>query len=355
MAIGKRKFVEVYRQAKTLLAAAQTVVDVPSDNMPGGIIHGFHVRIEAADLTGLGAAASDYQKVLNGITYGMQNPNHKVMTAFPGKTWDAIWTMFQRRAMDRTTPTAAGFAISYYLPFSYQGTDRKQAYRPKDTACLNINNQALPFLSLLLGPKTDVGTTITADPPITVIVEADYEPVVRPGADNPADGRASGDQPIRLFSVTLQQKADLPNPVFNLNTGALRENIGLVFIEKNSSTNAVVSDIFNVGVSTPSKFEIIVGDSDGYTPRRKIKAHDADMDRQLGASITAGYHVWLAASEGKMTDNVDLRSAPKFRAEFDNFSTTATRLLECVQLDTIDLTAEQLAQHARWLGVAAAK
>ena len=32
------------------------------------------------------------------------------------------------------------------------------------------------------------------------------------------------------------------------------------------------------------------------------------MDRQLGTSITAGYHLWFAASEGKMTDNVDLRA-----------------------------------------------
>jgi hypothetical protein len=355
MSIGKRKFVEVYRQSKTLLAAAQTNVDIPSDNMPGGIIHGLHVRIEADDLTGLGAASADFQKVLNGMTLGMQNPNHRVFTAFPGKTWDALWTMWMGRAMPRTTPTAAGFAISFYFPFSYQGTAAKPAYRPKDTACLNINNKALPFASLLLGPKTDVGTTITADPPITVIVEADYEPVVRPGADNAVDPRASGDQPIRLLSVSLLQKADLPNPVFNLNTGGLRENIALAFIQKNSATNAVVSDIFNVLTATPSKFEIIVGDSDGYTPRRKVKAHDADMDRQLRASITAGYHLWFAASEGKMTDNVDLRSGPKFRAEFDNFSTTATRLLECVQIDSIDLTEAQLNQHAAWLGVAAAK
>jgi len=347
----KIKTIEVFRKSFALDGTNLTVADVPSDNMPSGIIHGFTVRLISGAITSFGSAVSDYPKVLRNITYGAKMPNFNVMTAVPGKSWDQIITTLLRKAPSRTTPTANGFACNYYLPFSWQGPDRFPSYRPKDTCLLNVNNKALPFLTLLLGPYTDLSSAATACT-VTVVVEARYEPVVIPGLDNPANPILSGDQPGRMLEISVKQKADLSaNPIAALLTGGNRFNIGLVLREL-SAAGAEVSDIFYGGVSTPSKFEVVKGDTDGYTPRTKIETLDARMSDYFGIAVQAGYHFWLAADDGMLSKSVDLSDGGPFSLAMDNLQTTASRVLEIYQINTIALGDDVKAQQAAWLGVA---
>lgn len=346
--LSKIKRVEVYRQTKTLSATGQTTVDVPSDNMPGGIIHRFEVRLESADLTGLGAPSATYPGILNSITYGAQNPRFNVMTAINGFLWDTLWTSWNNKATTRTAPVAGGFVMNYCLPFSMFGTQKVAPFRKKDTCLLNIGNRALPFLSMLLGPKTDLGTTITGSPDVVVTVVAVYEPNPRPGYYNPANEGLSGDQPGRYLEITAKQIAALSaNGVERLTTGGPRECFALALRQLNSG--AVVSDIFNVAPATPSKLEIVKGDSDNYTPRMKVISLDAVAAEEFGAAMTAGHHIINFIPEGKLTDAVDLRDAAPFSLLWDNLTTTASRQLEVVQFNTLDLSADQKAQHAAWL------
>jgi hypothetical protein len=352
MAIGKHKKVTVFRESRTLKAAGTTRVQVPSANMPGGLIHGFIVHLESDAIpAGTLVAAADFQKVLNAITYGSQMPKHNVMTAYPGLRWDRIWTQLQRLAMPRRTPTeAGGFHASYFLPFSWPGTDKNKAHRPKDTALLNIGNKALPFLDLILGPYTDLGDDITGAPDVMVTIEVVYEPVVRAGFEDPVDPTMSGDRPGHMLVIAEGEKADLSvNPVAQLNTSNGRQNILLAAVELDAA-GAEVADTFVLTTDNPTEVGVVKGDSDDYLPGVVLANHDRDMANELGiAALTAGYHFFIPTKEGKLTDAVDLRDGGKYALRFRNLD-EVTNVLAITQVDILSLPDAVKAIHAGQFG-----
>ncbi len=351
MASNKLKTPEIYRKDWALNATNTVKVDIDPSVMPSGLIRGFWVKLQSAAITGFSSATTDYPKILRNITYGASFPKHNVMTALEGKFWDNVWTQLNRFAAPRTTPNASGFDILYYLPFAWPGTDKYKAYRPKDTALLNINNKALPFISLNLGVLTDLATGATACN-VTVVVEADYDPIVRPGMENPVNPVLSGDQPGRYLEFLSDQKADLATTCMKtFVTGGPRECIGVVARELDN-TGAEVSNIFTYGVATPSKFVFQKGDSDAYNPDEKVNLLDGISQQRFGIAPIAGYHYWFAARTGKLRDCVDLRDGGTFKLSMDNLATTSNRVLQTLQINTVDIPADVLAVHSAQLGVA---
>lgn len=349
MGLNKLKTPEIFRKNYTLDSAGLTKVEVPSDVMPSGLIKGFWVRLNCSALSSFDSAVANYPAVVRAITYGSQFPKHNVMSAVPLEYWDKVYTNLMRKAPSRTTPSANGFALNFYLPYAWPGTDRSPAFRDKDTALLNINNKALPFITLLLGPYSDVAITLDAAPTVTVIVEADYEPIVKPGFMNPDNPLLSGDQPLKMLEIAVQQKADLSTVCeHKLLSGGDRECIGVI-ARQLSSAGAEVSNIFTTGVATPSKMVFIKGDADAYNADGKVETRDSIMSDELGIAVQAGYHYWLAARRGKLMDAVDLREGQPFRAQMDNLATTASRVLEFMQIGTIDIPKSVLDVHAAQL------
>lgn len=347
--ISKIKRVEVFRKTVSLTTGL-TKVEVPPDQMPSGLIRRFKVRLISAAITNFGSATSDWQKILNLITYGSAFPKHMPMQAVPGKYWDKIWTLLKGVATTRTTPTANGFAIQYYLPFCYEGTKYHPAYRAKDTGLLNINNKALPFLTLHLGPYTDLSSAATACD-VTVVVEAEYEPIVRPGFDRPDNPLLSGDQPIKMIELLLQPKADLSvAPIMQFTTGPGRELIMAFMRELNGTTET--SDMFTGGVATPSKMVFRKGDNDEYNSDQKVESLDAEMSDYFGIALTAGCHAFVPAKDGRLSDAIDI-SSEKFQCAMDNLATYASRQQEWAVLGTIDLPEAVKKVHAQQLGVTA--
>lgn len=353
MGMSQLKRVEVYRKDHALGAAANIKVEIPSDQMPSGLIHGYRVRLVGGAITAFGAAVANYQKVIRTITYGANFPKFNVMTAVPGEYWDAVLTTHNRKAPARSTPTANGFTLNTYLPYSWEGTDRFPSVRRKDTCLLNINNKALPFITLGLGPVTDLSAAGTACT-VTVIVEAEYEPIVRAGFTNPDNPLLSGDQPMKMLEISVNQKADLStNSIHKFLTGGDRELIEVVSRELNSATGAVVSDIFTLGTATPSKYVFTRGDADAYTADVKVESLDAEAGDEFGIAIQAGHHFWMAAARGSLAHAVDLRAGQTFALSMDNVATPAGRVLEFMQIGTIDLPEGVKQIHGQQLGAKA--
>lgn len=337
MGMSQLKRVEVYRRDWALSATGNIKVEVPSDQMPSGLIHSFRVRLVGGTIANFGAAVANYQKVLRTITYGASMPKFNVMTAVPGEYWDAVLTSLMRKAPSRTTPVAGGFALNTYLPFSWMGSDRFPSIRRKDTALLNINNKALPFLSLGLGPVTDLSAAGTACT-VTVIVEVEYEPIVRAGFTNPDNPLLSGDQPLKMLEIAVNQKSDLSaNCIHRFLTAGDREVIGIVSRELVIATGAIASNTFTLGTATPSKYVFTRGDSDSYTSDVKVETLDSEMNDELGIAIQAGHHYWFAAARGSLAHAVDLRGGQPFALSMDNVAQAGTNLLEFMQIGTIDL------------------
>lgn len=349
MGMSQLKRVEVYRKDHALSATGNIKVEVPSDQMPSGLIHGYRVRLVGGTITAFGAAVANYQKIIRTITYGAAFPRFNVMTAVPGEYWDAVLTSMRAKAPARTTPTAGGFALNTYLPYSYEGTKAFPSTRRKDTGLLNINNKALPFLTLGLGPVTDLSAAGTACT-VTVIVEVEYEPAPRAGFTNPDNPLLSGDQPLKMLEIAVNQKSDLSaNCIHKFVTGGDRELIGVVARELVIASGAVASNTFNVGQATPSKYVFTRGDSDAYTADVKVEALDAEMGDELGIAVQAGHHFWFAAARGSLAHAVDLRAGQTFALAMDNVAQAGTNLLEFMQIGTVDLPPSIKEIHTKQL------
>lgn len=339
--MNKLKSKEIFRKDFVLSATNNTRVDIDPSYMPSGLIRGFWVRWETAAITGFGSAQTNFMHLLRAATWGARVPNFNVATAIDGQFWDNITTQLLRFALDRTTPTASAGMGMYYLPYSWFGTDRRPAYRQKDTALLNIGNKALPFISMLLGPCTDLSSAATACT-VTVTVVADYDPIVKPGGENPVNPVQSGDQPGRFLELLLDNKSDLAvtcQKVFT--TGGPRDCIGVFARELDASGNEV-SDIFTKGVATPSKFVFTRGDSDAYNEDQKVNSLDSIEKARFGVAPVAGYHYNLFARNGKLADALPLRDGATFRLNMDNLNTVASRVLQTLQVNTVDIPGEQV-------------
>lgn len=346
---GKIKKDRIYQKNQTLTTAQTVVNDITPELFPDGLIHGLTVELEASAVGGLTAAAATWKQVLRGITYGAGGvPKFNVMTNFRGIVWDTITTMLRRRAMPSTTPAAAtGFKMACYLPFSWDGTARRPSLRAKDTGLLNLKGKAKPFVNLLLGAYADLGDG-NANVTCRVTVYAHYEPHPRPGGEDPVNPMNSGDEPTRYLSVVEVPKADLSSDCeLVLNSGGPRENIGVFMIEENSSTGALVTDIFNTGIATPSVMEVVKGNSDVFTSAVEVAAHDRLMDAELEAAVAASYHPWIAAAQGKLLDSVPLNDGGKFAVRFRGLSTTATRVIKGIQIDAMGIDESV---RAGWAG-----
>lgn len=355
--MAKIKVKEVHRQAYAL-GTSNTNVDIPKDNMPSGLIHGFSVILESAAVTTAGGATTNYQKILAAATYGSSTPNWNPMTGVPGLVIDRYNTIMFNKASSRVAPVAGGFRTSYYLPFSWRGSVLHPYMRPKDSGLLNIKNQAAPSVNLQLGAYTDLDANATACT-VTVILLAHYEENPRPGF---GIGVGGGDQPSMMLEFSVKQKSDIStNPIAKLLYGGGRFNLAVGLRELNSSTSAEVSDIFTTtrGSGSQSKFEIVKGSSDNYTPRMKVPQLDVLAEDYFGSALAAGVHLWMASmnTAGKAgqhgADSIPLDDT--FELQSDNLNTTATRLWEILQVNHIQLPQDVRDQHASWLGVAAAK
>lgn len=335
----------IRRETKTLTAAGTTSMNVSADDMPSGLIHKFRIRIYSSALTGFTAAVANYQQVLNSVTYGITKPAHVVMGAVPGLLLDRLMTALNAKASERTTPTANGFAIEFDLPFSWDHAKFIAAERPKDTACWNVGNKARPYINLILGSYADVATGTITTPDVVVEVYAHYEPNPVAAEFNPANPALSGDLPGRKLEFLYNQKSDLSAaPTIRLNTGGERLCYLVALRERNSSTLAEVTDIFNHGASTPSKFDVKYGASLNYTPDMKVEALDRLMSDKLGAAINSSLHIWTPMLEGRVTDAVDVESGEAFTIEPDNV-TASTRLLDVLQVGSIKIPATEKAQY----------
>lgn len=351
------KRVEVYRQAFALLASGNVNVDIPKDRMPSGLIHGYTVRLESGSIPGFTSAATSWQQVLRSITYGAAIPNFSPMVGVPGLAWDRYQTLLNNKASARVTPNASGFMYQTYLPFSWRGAKLNPYLRPKDSALLNIKNMAAPTINLQLGAYTDLSGGATGCT-VTVIVVAHYEEAPQPGVPGIGSGASGGgDQPTMALELSFKQKSDMStNPIANLLAGGGRFNLGIGAREL-TSAGAEASNTFTVanGTGTPSKFEILKGASNNYTPRMKVCMLDSLAEDYFGAAPNAGLHLWLASMnelgklEEKGADSIPLDDT--FQVIMDNILTT-TNVLEIFQPNHIQLPPDILAQHAEWLKAA---
>lgn len=325
--------VEVLRKTVALDGTNTTNIDV-TEGFPEGLITGLEVRVYSNACTGLGAAAADYVKLIRSFSAG-SSLHGAIYNAIKGILWDDFWTSLRGKATERTAPTTSGFSFMSYIPFAWPGTPRKPAWRPNDTAMLNIANKAKPYLNLILGPYSDLGTTISACS-VTVEVIARYEPRPMPGVEIPGQPLASGDEPGRQLEVLAFQKSDISvSTQARFNTGLTRAAIGLHFRELDN-TGAKVTDIFTLTAANASKFELSYG-TERWLNKIKLTTMDRIVADQEGVALPASNHLILLAADGKLTDQIDLSEGRDFTAEFDNVATSASRVLEFMPIMTKDL------------------
>lgn len=316
--------VEVFRKSYALDATNDTNVDV-TEGFPEGLIRALIVRIYSNACTGLGAAASTYLGLVKSLSAG-SSAHGAIYNNIKGLLWDDFWTAYQTKATERTAPTTSGFSFMLYIPFALPGTPRHPQFRPNDTALLNIRNKAKPYLNLILGPHTTLGTTISACT-ATVEVIALVEPRPQAGPEIPGQPLQSGDEPTRQLEVMAFQKSDMSvSSLARFNTG-LQRAAAFLFFRELDNTAAKVTDIFTLTAANASKFEVSYG-TERYINKVKLTTLDRMVADREGAALPASCHLVNFIPDGKLTDSLDCSEGRDFFAEFDNVATSTNRVLE---------------------------
>lgn len=321
--------VEVFRKTVALDGANDTNVDV-LEGFPEGLIRGLSVRLYSSACTnlGVGTASALMAQLIKSFSVG-SSAHGVIINSVKGILWDDYLTgkLLGGVRSQRTAPTAGGFDLMFYIPLAgLLSTPRRPMFRANDTAMLNIKNKAKPYLNMILGPYSLLGTLITACS-VTVEVVAHYEPRPQPGPAIPGDPLGSGDEPTRQFYIGAFQKPDLATSSVARFSPGLSRALSEIFFRELDNTQAKVTDIFTLTPAGSSKIELVYG-TEKWISKVKVGTLDRIYADREGFSLPGSCHLLQPQRDGKMLDGIDVSEGRDLFAEFDGVATAANRILE---------------------------
>jgi len=321
--------VEVYRKTIALDGANDSNVDV-LEGFPEGKIRGLSVRLYSAACTGLtaGTASALMAQLIKSFSLG-SSAHGVVINSIKGMLWDDYLTakLLGGIRSQRTAPTVNGFDLMFYIPLDgLLSTPRRQQFRGADTAMLNIKNKAKPYLNMILGPYSLLGTGITACS-VTVEVVAHYEPRPQPGAFIPGNPLGSGDEPTRQFYIGAFQKSDLSTSSTARFSPGLMRVCPEIFFRELDNTQAKVTDIFTGGPAGAAKMELVYG-TEKWISKVKLFTLDRIYADREGFALPGSCHLLQPQADGKLLDGIDVSEGRDFYAEFDGVAVSANRIAE---------------------------
>lgn len=310
----------VRNEAVTIANAAQADFTI-NQGYPRGLLRSLLLRIYGSFTGAPTGTVTDGEKAVL-RSFSFESTLHgPIVQNMDGLGWYRIISMLQSYAPRRALSTAA-HSCAFPIPLAYPGTRWFPAFRLNDMA--TWAKKTLLTLKGTLGPATDMvsgGTAPTST--ATARLSAQYEPNPIPSAE-----AGGGDAPMMQ---PLFERSQFPGAGLTAGTGfssaflsggADKKLIGILWSERNSSTRAEVSDVFT---ADDTKVVLRHG-TDRIIDETRQTDLDIELEQFLGFAPPTGWHGWLAAQDGKLTDWRDLRDSGKeFEIAFSDIATAATR------------------------------
>lgn len=309
------------------------------ENGPQGLVREGSLRYFFASVSAGGAAAVTDGDLSLIRSISVKDDNHKyIYQDLDGKLLYRLMTLLMGRAPARTTLTTSALSVRMPLPFGRWGTLRSPAHRMNDlslwtvTSTLKIQGQ--------LGPITDILSGGSPAAAIRMRPFWAYDPQPNPAPEIKAGGtldqqlkNGGGDRPNWQPEFTAFDFSNLQvgKTEQNLLIGSGRKPLWIMLSERNSSTDAEVSDI----VTADTTEVTLQHGSDTIYNSVPLTDFDKYVEDFLNVSLPTGVHLIPMAMDGKVLDSIALDPATSFKLKLSNIATAATRKMRVLQVNAV--------------------
>lgn len=310
------------------------------DGAPQGLIRSISLRyfLSAVSAGGASAVADGDLALIRSLT--VKDDNHGyIYQDLDGKLIYRFMTLLLGRVPKRTTLTTSAMSVRIPLPFGNWGHLRHPAVRLNDLALWC--QTATPRIEGSLGPITDIlsggspTATVRMRPFFVSNPNPDPAPEIKGAQGNIAQAAAAsgGDRPywqpeVSAFDFTNLQVGKSEQ---NLLIGSGRKPLYVMLSERNSSTDAEVTDVVTADTTELS----LLHGSDSIFNNVPLTDFDAWAEDFFNVTLPSGIHIIPLAMDGKVLDTLSLDPATTFKLRLSNIATASTRKIRVCQFNAV--------------------